>query len=339
MSLLLADVAGKGMPAALLTALVHAVFISEAGDRPDPGELLQVMNRLMFPDLDRAETFITAVAIRVEPRPSSFSYASAGHMDVAVWRAREERMEFLPASGLPLGVEPAAVYRPKTVPLQPGDELLLYSDGVTEAEGRGGALFGSEGLSAIISATFPAPAADQIRAIVEGLDAHRGELPLRDDVALLLVKTGEGSDDTIWPFVLPAERAAVGGLLERAREAIRASPIGDGQARPHFVDDFILALSEIVTNQILHAYLGQGGSIQGRLTIDREQVAADLFDQGIVFEPPGDAQRAVDPANPPERGYGLRLAHALLDECHYTRVGDGRNHWCLVKRAKGAASP
>jgi anti-sigma regulatory factor (Ser/Thr protein kinase) len=75
------------------------------------------------------------------------------------------------------------------------------------------------------------------------------------------------------------------------------------------------------------------------LTIDREHVAADLFDQGIVFEPSGDAQRMVDPANPPERGYGLPLATALLDECRYTRVGDGRNHWRLVKRAKGAASP
>jgi anti-sigma regulatory factor (Ser/Thr protein kinase) len=260
-------------------------------------------------------------------------------MDVAVWRATEERMEFLPASGLPLGVEPSAAYRPKSVPLQPGDELLLYSDGVTEAEGRDGALFGSEGLSAIISATFTAPVADQIRAIVEGLDAHRRDLPLRDDVALLLVKTGEVSHDTVWPFVIPAERAAVGGLLERAREAMRGSPIQDGQAGPHFVDDFILAFSEIVTNEVQHAYLGQGGSIQGRLTIGREHVAVDLFDQGIVFEPPADAQRMVDPANPPERGYGLRLAQALLDECRYTRVGDGRNHWRLVKRAKGAASP
>jgi sigma-B regulation protein RsbU (phosphoserine phosphatase) len=339
MSLLLADVAGKGMPAALLTALVHAVFISEAGDRPDPGELLQVMNRLMFPDLDRAETFITAVVIRLDPRSGSFSYASAGHMDVAVWRGGEERMEFLPASGLPLGVEPSAAYRAKTVPLRPGDELLLYSDGVTEAEGRDGALFGSEGLSAIISATFPAPAADQIRAIVDALDVHRGDRPLRDDVALLMVKVGQGRGEVVCPFAVPAERAAVGALLERARQAITSETMEGGLLRPHFVEEFVLALSEIVTNQIQHAYLGQGGCIQGRLTIGQNEVTADLYDQGIEFQPPGDETRTVDPANPPERGYGLRLAQALLDECSYTRIGDGRNHWRLVKRAKGAATP
>jgi len=337
--LLLADVAGKGMPAALLTALVHAVFISEAADRADPGDLLQVMNRRMFPDLDRAETFVTAVVIRLEAGSPRFAYASAGHMDVAVWRGTEERIEFLPASGLPLGIEPEAAYRARTVPLAAGDEVILYSDGVTEAEGADGTLFGSEGLSAIISATFPAQAADQIRAIVAGLDVHRADRPLRDDVALLLVKVGEENGDAVRPFVLPARRASVSDLLEMARQAIGGLEFAGNRAEPQFVDEFVLALSEIVTNQIQHAYLGQGGSIEGRLTIGRDQVSADLFDHGVLFQPLGAERPAVDPANPPERGYGLRLARALLDECHYTRRGDGRNHWRLIKRAKGATSP
>ena len=338
MLLLLADVAGKGMPAALLTALVHAVFISEAADRTDPGDVLQVMNRRMFPDLDRAETFITAVVLRLEPHASTFAYASAGHVDVAVWRGAEERIEFLPASGLPLGVEPDAVFRARSVPLQAGDEVILYSDGVTEAEGPNGALFGSEGLSAIISATFPASAAEQIQAIVDGLDVHRADRPLRDDVALLLVKVGDESGDSVHPFVLPARRASVVDLLERARQAIGGHSFGGKPAEPYFVDEFVLALSEIVTNQIQHAYLGQGGRIEGRLTISSDQVGADLFDHGILFDPPDSDRLAVDPADPPERGYGLRLARALLDECGYTRIGDGRNHWRLVKRAKGATT-
>jgi sigma-B regulation protein RsbU (phosphoserine phosphatase) len=337
--LLLADVAGKGMPAALLTALVHAVFISEAADWSDPGDLLQMMNRRMFPDLDRAETFVTAAVLRLETGLSRFAYASAGHNDIAVWRGGEERIEFLPASGLPLGIDPDTAYRSRAMPLASGDEVILYSDGVTEAEGVNGTLFGAEGLSAIISATFPAPAVDQIRAIVEGLDVHRADRPLRDDVALLLVKVGEESGDRVRPFVLPASRASVSDLLEMAREMVAGFSFGGSPADPQFVDEFVLALSEIVTNQIQHAYLGQGGSIEGRLTIARDHVAADLYDRGVRFQPQGAEREAVDPANPPERGYGLRLARALLEECRYTRLGDGRNHWRLVKRAKGDPSP
>jgi anti-sigma regulatory factor (Ser/Thr protein kinase) len=333
--LLLADVAGKGMPAALLTALVHAVFISEAADRADPGDLLQVMNRRMFPDLDRAET-CTAV---VSARAGFARFALRLRRAHGCGRRTEERIEFLPASGLPLGIEPEAAYRARTVPLAAGDEVILYSDGVTEAEGADGTLFGSEGLSAIISATFPAQAADQIRAIVAGLDVHRADRPLRDDVALLLVKVGEENGDAVRPFVLPARRASVSDLLEMARQAIGGLEFAGNRAEPQFVDEFVLALSDIVTNQIQHAYLGQGGSIEGRLTIGRDQVSADLFDHGVLFQPLGAERPAVDPANPPERGYGLRLARALLDECHYTRSGDGRNHWRLIKRAKGATSP
>jgi serine phosphatase RsbU (regulator of sigma subunit)/anti-sigma regulatory factor (Ser/Thr protein kinase) len=338
MLLLLADVAGKGMPAALLTALVHAVFISEAADRTDPGEVLQVMNRRMFSDLDRAETFITAVVIGLEPHAPHLTYASAGHVDVAIWRGAEERIEFLPASGLPLGVEREASYRARNVPLHAGDEVILYSDGVTEAEGPNGALFGSEGLSAIISATFSAPAVEQLRAIVDGLDVHRADRPLRDDVTLLLVKVGAENGDTVLPFVLPARREAVVELLERVRQVIGSHSFGGRPAEAHFSDEFVLALSEIVTNQVQHAYLGQGGRIEGTLTISEDEVVADLFDHGVLFDQPEADRAAVDPANPPERGYGLRLARALLDECCYTRIADGRNHWRLVKHVKGAAT-
>jgi anti-sigma regulatory factor (Ser/Thr protein kinase) len=123
------------------------------------------------------------------------------------------------------------------------------------------------------------------------------------------------------------------------RQAITESSFGWEPAEPNFVDEFVLALSEIVTNQIQHAYLGQGGRIEGRLTVAREQVTADLYDHGVLFDAPDVDLRAVDPTDPPERGYGLRLARALLDDCCYARVGDGRNHWRLVKRIKGATLP
>ena len=93
--LMLADVAGKGSPAAILTAVVHATFRGEALHRRDPAKLLQIMNRLLHPDLEKAEAFVTAVIVRLESDAKGFSYASAGHADCVLWRHHEERFELL----------------------------------------------------------------------------------------------------------------------------------------------------------------------------------------------------------------------------------------------------
>ncbi len=331
--LLLADVAGKGMPAALLTALVHALFVSECTHRRDPAQLLEDMNGLIFGDLDRAETFVTAAVARLETEPPRFCYASAGHVDIALWRDRPENLEFLPATGLPLGVEPGVDYQSREMPLEPGDVLLLYSDGITEAEDETGKMLSMQGLSDIIYAAHPAAARDQVGAILEGLEAHRGDLPLEDDVALLLVRCLPQATEPILvkPFVIRSEVEAVGRLLELVREVCE-SPNGCGSPPGRgFADDFALALSEIVVNQVQHAYRGRAGRIHGRLTLGRGSLEADLYDDGIVFRRREARGASVDVEDPPDRGYGLLLARGLLDRCDYHRLTN-RNHWRLVKR-------
>lgn len=335
--LLLADVAGKGMPAAMLTAVVHATFMSEAAHSQDPAGVLQAMNRLIYQDLDRTGTFVTAIAARLEPDPRGFTYASAGHVDLAVWRAEPGTVELLPATGLPLGLEPRSAYVSRRSSLAPGDVLVLYSDGVTEAEGPDGAMFGVDGLADMLWAAHPARAEAQIQAIVNGLDVHRGDLPLRDDIALLLIRVLSGEEEaSVTPFVIPAQLGAVGRVVELSRGVCHGVEAATGTTGRHFADEFALAVSEIVTNQVQHAYGGRNGRIQGRLSRYPDRVQADLSDAGVLFERPDLVGPKVSPEDPPDRGYGLRIARALLDRCEYRRLPGGRNHWCLVKRAEGA---
>ena len=334
--LLLADVAGKGMPAAMLTAVVHATFMSETAHSQDPAGVLHAMNRLIYQDLDRTGTFVTAIVARLESKPCGFTYASAGHADLAVWRAELGVVDLLPATGLPLGLEPGSAYVSRRVSLGPGDVLLFYSDGVTEAEGPDGAMFGVEGLADVLWAAHPARAEDQVRAIVEGLDAHRGDLPLRDDVALLLARVMAGQEEAaVTPFVIPAQLGAVSRVVELSRRVCDGPAFAEGTTGRHFADEFALAVSEIVTNQVQHAYGGRNGRIQGRLSRYPDRVQADLSDDGIPFERSDLAGPQVNPEEPPDRGYGLRIARALLDRCEYSRLPRGRNHWCLVKRTQG----
>ena len=335
--LLLADVAGKGTPAAILTALVHAIFHAEVSHRRDPATLLQVINRILQPDLEKAEAFVTAAIVRLESESIGFSYASAGHVDAALWRNGEQRVEFLPATGLPLGIDPTCNYHSQQVALNPGDVLYLYSDGVTEAENPEGEILGLTGLSDIINATNPAQAKEQIRVIVESLDVYRRDLPLRDDVTLLLVRAlpERGDSREVIPFVIPAELTAVSQLVDLVRNLDQTLPISNAKHRRQIADDFALALSEVVTNQVEHAFQGRKGQIHGRVIVEVDKLVADLYDSGVPFQPSKSPKIPFDPDDPPERGYGLRLVRGLLDIFECRRLEGERNHWHLVKMFSG----
>ena len=335
--LLLADVAGKGTPAAILTALVHAIFHGEASHSRDPADLLQVINQILQPDLEKAEAFVTAVIVRLESESIGFSYASAGHVDAALWRNRDQRVEFLPATGLPLGIDPTCTYHSQPVALNPGDVLYLYSDGVTEAENPEGAFLGLRGLSDIINATNPAQVEEQLRVIVESLDVYRRDLLLRDDVTLLLVRAlpENGVSREVIPFVISAELTAVSQLVDLVRNLGPTLPISNAEHRHQMADDFALALSEVVTNQIEHAFQGRKGQIHGRVIVEADQLVADLYDSGVPFQPSKSPQIPVDSDDPPERGYGLRLVRGLLDIFECRRLEGERNHWHLVKKFSG----
>jgi serine phosphatase RsbU (regulator of sigma subunit)/anti-sigma regulatory factor (Ser/Thr protein kinase) len=335
--LMLADVAGKGSPAAILTAVVHATFRGEALHRRDPAELLRLMNRLLHPDLEKAEAFVTAVIVRLDSDAKGFCYASAGHADCVIWRRREEEFELLGATGLPLGIDSSATYRSEQIKLDPGDILLLYSDGVTEAENPDGGILGLQGLSDIIVATNPARAEEQIKVIVESLDVYRHGLPLRDDVALMMVRALKEDEEKakVFPFVIPAEVLFVRQLVDLVRNLSSNLPIQSSKLRRQVADNFALAISEVVTNQIQHAFSGQKGQIHGRISIGSSQLIADLYDRGAPFQPSDNPIAPLDPEDPPERGYGLRLVRGLLDRVETRRLEGGRNHWHLVKELSG----
>lgn len=101
------------------------------------------------------------------------------------------------------------------------------------------------------------------------------------------------------------------------------------------LDDVALAVSEIASNQVEHAYEGKQGILLGRFVATQRRIEVHLFDRGIAFDPAEAGLPVVDEENPPERGYGLRLAFGLLDVCEVERSDAGRNHWRLVKEISG----
>ena len=129
--LTLADVMGKGMPAALWMATVRTAMRAVVRDSP-PGAAMRYVSRALEPDLARAGAFVTLFLACLDSAARRVAYVDAGHGHAFMRRA-EGRAEALPPRGLPVGILPDEVYQQGEVDFAPGDALVLYSDGLVDA--------------------------------------------------------------------------------------------------------------------------------------------------------------------------------------------------------------
>jgi sigma-B regulation protein RsbU (phosphoserine phosphatase) len=191
MALVVADVAGKGMPAALLMASLqaHTQAITELGGElgGDPASVVAKLNRAITrstPD-NRFVTFFMAV---FDPAASTLTYCNAGHNPPLLIRS-DGSVERLEEGGTVLGLFAAAAFQDKTIRFDPGDLLILYSDGVVEAcPANGAEEFGEDRLLRIASESGSLEAPRVIERVIEALRAWSGDGSFADDVTLVLAR-------------------------------------------------------------------------------------------------------------------------------------------------------
>ena len=184
--LLIADVSGKGMAASLLTASLEALLAPhvEAGLPPD--EVAARASQLLYrrtPPEKYATVFLAALV----PATGLVRYACAGHNPALVVRSGGE-VERLGATGPPLGLLPLASYRPAEVTVEPGDVLVLYTDGFVEAENRDGEEYGLARLEALCRDRRGAAPGELAEAIEEDVERHAQGVPIADDRTLVIAR-------------------------------------------------------------------------------------------------------------------------------------------------------
>jgi sigma-B regulation protein RsbU (phosphoserine phosphatase) len=178
----LADVSGKGIGAALLMANLQACFRSQPQDAlQHPAALLRSVNKLFY-ESTPPETFATLFFAHYDDRERRLRYANCGHPPPILVRA-DGAVERLSATATVLGVFSTWISEEKIVHLKPGDTLVIFSDGVTEAGIESGAEFGEDGLLALMRANADTPAETLVNQIV---DAVTGEK--HDDVTVVAVR-------------------------------------------------------------------------------------------------------------------------------------------------------
>lgn len=184
--LIVADVAGKGIPAGLLMAAVQTGFHTLAADPVPLSELAARLNRSMCERSGGGRHLITAFIAELDTRNRVLDWVNAGHNPPLLLR-RDGSLDHLREGGLPLGAFTVSRYESGQTELQPGDALYIYTDGVVEALNESGVEYGEDRLASQIRAMRTASAAASLRAIFESVDRFAGAVPQYDDITCLVL--------------------------------------------------------------------------------------------------------------------------------------------------------
>ncbi len=183
LAFVVADVSGKGVPAALLVSTVHAAVHLQIDEARSLSDLVSRIDRHLF-RYAATRKFLTAFFGVLDPSAGTLRYVSAGH-NPALLRRPDGAIEQLKSTGVPMGMFASADWREETVELSPGDLLCVYTDGVTEALNSADEEFGMDRLGSLLDSGPPAQTCERVFDAVAAFAAH---VPQYDDQTLLLVK-------------------------------------------------------------------------------------------------------------------------------------------------------
>ena len=183
----ISDVSGKGIPAALLMAAYRASLLAEIRNEFAMRTIFAKVNLLLYESTDRGK-FVTAFYAVLDSKSHVLTFSNAGHDPPILLRA-DGSAEFLREGGLPMGILPTSQYEERRTGVGPGDVLLLYTDGVSEATNAAGEQFGPARIEALVRELRGAAAREIVRGVVAQVSEFVGGAgALHDDLTVVCVK-------------------------------------------------------------------------------------------------------------------------------------------------------
>ena len=345
------DVSGKGVPAALFMMRAQSLLRQYLLETDDLGTAFTLANRQLCERND-AMLFVTAFACVVDTATGEVRFANAGHNPPVL--KQNGKLGYLACRpGLVLGAMDVVKYREGSFMCSPGDGLLLYTDGVSEAANAAEELYGEERLletlaridasggegahvvsdvqasdvAAAASAAAASSAQTAVNSLAASVDAFAGEAPQADDITMLAFRWNL----PVQRLTLPADDAELDSLFAFLE------PLCEGEGRtPKMMAQMMLVCEEVFVN-ICHYGFPDG---QPRLPVDIEAAVDEragclhlvFSDQGIAYDPLSHNAKKVDPTDEQRKGgLGILLMRKYMDDLRYTRA-DGRNILRMTKR-------
>jgi sigma-B regulation protein RsbU (phosphoserine phosphatase) len=186
LGILVADVSGHGIPAALISTMIKVAMQSVAVHADDPAQVLSGLNRILWSEAHGQ--FASAAYVWIDTENRNALYSAAGHPPLLCWRNTRGEMQRIESNGLLFGVEPDSEYPVRSVPLEPSDRFLLYTDGVTETENAAREAFGDRQLERVVRNNRLQPASELSRQVLSELQRWRPvAVNQQDDITLIVV--------------------------------------------------------------------------------------------------------------------------------------------------------
>ncbi len=322
------DVTDKGVPAALVMARTHSVLRAEASRSDSPGEILARANALLEPEMP-ARMFVTCLFAILEPSTGRIVMANAGH-NLPYIRTDHGVVE-LRATGMPLGLLPGVTYEETEGVIAPGDNVLLYSDGLVEAHDRDQEMYGFPRLREEM-ATDDA-GSELLDRLLDTLHRFTGpDWEQEDDITLVTLRrasgvahgsadAGQAAPALVTAFSIPGEEGNERLAMDRV-----AAAIVDLGLSPARLERLKTAVSETAMNAIEYGSQGDPDvPVDIVVETTRESIVVRVTDRalsgGVPSEPEApDIERKLAGEQKP-RGWGLFLIKNMVDSMDVTSDG------------------
>ena len=322
------DVSDKGIPAALFMARLSALLRVLGTNGELPNRLLTAINAKLAEGND-ACMFVTLGCGVLNMESGQLRYASAGHESPLLRELEGTVRPLATENGAAIGIETSVEYQLFDGYIAPGDTLVLFTDGITEAEDESGKLWGTERLIALLSTSRDDRPATLVKQIVDAVSAHASTFHVTDDLTVMAarfnpprVTTRRNADGAHWLVEVDPTSAGVQQTQQRLRGILAARSIGQEQ-----IHDIELIVEELLTN-VVRVADAEDKSI--RLTLDcaltSSRILLTVRDNGTEFNPLAKYRPDLDAdiADRDVGGLGIHLIKQLADDCSYARL-DGWN--------------
>lgn len=332
------DVSGNGVPAALFMAMTKIMVKTRAMSDPSPASIVTHVNDALSADNDSC-MFVTLYLGILNLRDGTLLATNAGH-NPPLLKRQNEQFEWLTAQDGPMvGPMPGIAFKESMIQLGPGDELFLYTDGVTEADNRRRELFGNSRLRSVLTESRAVSVVDRLGEVMNAVRAFAGDAPQADDITMLGLRYhGIAPSDVaarVFHQRMPDQLMAIPDLQTAFEQYVAQWTT----AKP-LIPTLNMALDDLLNNVVQYAFPDDQTEhlIEVEGEVREDYVVLTITDDGIPFNPltvaPPDLSLLLH-----EReigGLGIHLVRSMFDEVTYHR-NVGRN--VLTVKKKLASEP
>lgn len=326
------DVSGKGVPASLLMAVTRSHFRSITQTSNNPGTILSYINSAIA-ETNEANMFVTFFMGIMDLETGSVVYSNAGHNPPYILKNDGSVIKMSPDPNIPIGFFEKYNYTVQSIHLDKGDSIILYTDGLTEAENAAQELFGETRVEETLANLQELSATALIDKLYETVCCHVGEAIQSDDLTVMSIKFKETT------YSLTHRSVTISNEISELKRmsAFIGDICHDIGADAQTEMNLELALEEIVSNIIFYAYpQGEtGNNITVKYEREDDTVIFTIYDRGIAFDPTKKEEADVS-LSAEERnigGLGIFLVNRIMDTMEYQRLGN-ENILRLTKKIK-----